>query len=145
MGEKSPVLRVVLDTNTVVSALLFPRSPIGWMRQVWSEGAMRPLVSADPVRELIRVLAYPKFELDQADINATLSACLPFSETLVVEGVPSNQPACRDTDHQMFVDPATVGEAEVLVSGDAALQEVAGQVPFAIETPAVFKSRFHHG
>jgi hypothetical protein len=35
---------------------------------------MQPLVSADTVRELIRVLAYPKFELDHADINATRSA-----------------------------------------------------------------------
>jgi hypothetical protein len=88
MGEKSPALRVVLDTNTVVSALLFPRGQLGWMRQVWSEGGMLPLVSADTVRELIRVLAYPKFELDRADINATLSAYLPFIETLAVEGVP---------------------------------------------------------
>jgi putative PIN family toxin of toxin-antitoxin system len=144
MGEKSPALRVVLDTNTVVSALLFPRGQLGWMRPVWSEGGMLPLVSADTVRELIRVLAYPKFELDRADINATLSAYLPFIETLAVEGVPSNQPACRDPDDQMFVDLATVGEAEVLVSGDAALHEMAGQVPFAIETPAIFKTRFEH-
>jgi uncharacterized protein len=72
MGEKSPALRVVLDTNTVVSALLFPRGQLGWMRQVGSEGGMLPLVSADAVRELIRVLAYPKFELDQADINARI-------------------------------------------------------------------------
>jgi hypothetical protein len=75
MGTKSPALRV-LDTNTVVSALLFPRAISGWMRQVWNHGGMLPLVSADTIRELIRVLAYPKFELDESDINATLPAYL---------------------------------------------------------------------
>jgi putative PIN family toxin of toxin-antitoxin system len=142
MGEKSPALRVVLDTNTVVSALLFPRGQLGWMRQIWSDGGMLPLVSADTVRELIRVMAYPKFELDRGDINAALSAYLPFAETLAVEAAPSSQPACRDPDDQMFVDLATAGEAEVLVSGDAELHEMAGQVSFAIETPAVFRTRF---
>jgi uncharacterized protein len=62
------------------------------MRQVWTEGGMQPLVSSHTVRELIRVLAYPKFELDEIDISATLSAYLPFTETVSVENVPLRSP-----------------------------------------------------
>ncbi len=42
----------------------------------------------------------------------------------------------------MFLVLAAVAKAEVLVAGDRALLELAGQTPFAIKTPARFKTRF---
>ena len=55
--------RVVFDTAVVVSALLFPRGRLAWMRNSWRSGDVVPLVSRPTVEELIRVLAYPKFKL----------------------------------------------------------------------------------
>jgi hypothetical protein len=47
--------------------------------------------------ELIRVLAYPKFRLDQAERNALLQDYLPFAEAVQLADPPPVLPAvCRD-------------------------------------------------
>jgi putative PIN family toxin of toxin-antitoxin system len=135
-------VRVVLDTNTVVSALLFASGRLGWMRHVWTEGRMLPLIFAETARELIRVLAYPKFKLSEADIQAVLAAYLPFTETIEVDYTNAERPLCGDPDDQMFVDLGLAGRTEVLVSGDAALLQMNGQLPFPVETAAEFAKRF---
>ena len=59
----SPVPRTVLDTNAVLSALVFTRGPAGRLRQAWQASQLLPLVSTATAQELMRVLAYPKFKL----------------------------------------------------------------------------------
>ncbi|MFN2444414.1 MAG: putative toxin-antitoxin system toxin component, PIN family [Vicinamibacterales bacterium] len=143
MGAEPPALRVVLDTNTVVSSILFPGGRLGWMRHGWTEGRMLPLVSAATARELIRVLAYPKFKLDEGDIQSVLAAYLPFTETIeATHEVGAARALCSDPDDQMFVDLGMAGRIEALVSGDGALLERNGRLPFAIETAAEFAKRF---
>jgi putative PIN family toxin of toxin-antitoxin system len=113
-------VRVVFDTNTVVSALLFEQGRVSWLREHWRGRDVAVLVSRPTVNELIRVLAYPKFDLDKAEIEALLAEYLPFTEPVVVTPQPQS-PRCRDTDDQMFVDLAIQGRADVLVTGDRAL------------------------
>ena len=60
-------LRVVLDTNVVLSALVFGGGFAGQARVAWQAGAIQPLASTATVQELVRVLAYPKFRLTQAE------------------------------------------------------------------------------
>jgi predicted nucleic acid-binding protein len=55
--------RVVLDTNVVVSALVFGTGRLAEMRIAWQGERLLPLVSKATVEELLRVLAYPKFQL----------------------------------------------------------------------------------
>jgi uncharacterized protein len=141
MGANVSAMKVVLDTNTAVSATLFPLGRLAWMRHRWTIGDIVPLVCPATARELIRVLGYPKFKLDEDDIRAVLAAYLPFTET-VADDPTSNLPRCSDPDDQIFLDLALAGHAEVLVTGDGALLDMKGQVPFAIETSAEFKTRF---
>jgi putative PIN family toxin of toxin-antitoxin system len=102
-----------------------------------------PIVNQATVQELIRVLAYPKFKLSQEEIETSLNAYLPYTEMVAapLEDM-SDLPSCRDEDDQMFVSLAAASKADVLISGDQAILELAGQTPFAIETPAQFKKRF---
>ena len=58
------VPRAVLDTNVVLSALVFAGGAAARLRHAWQTRALLPLVSTATIRELIRVLAYPKFKLD---------------------------------------------------------------------------------
>lgn len=143
MGTETAEVKVVLDTNVVVSALLFPRGQMGWLAHLWASGRIVPLVCTATAREFIRVLAYPKFKLGPDDVQAVLSAYLPFTETVAVSEARGRKlPRCRDTHDQIFLELVYAGKAEVLVSGDIALQELAGRVPFAIESPAAFRERF---
>ena len=142
LAELNP-LRVVLDTNTILSALLFPEGRLAWIRAAWTIVRILPLVCTATVRELIRALGYPKFALTEHDVRVCLSAYLPFTEPIDLnESAVVEVPICRDRDDQVFLHLAAVGEAVVLVTGDAALLELDERVPFAIERPASFKKRF---
>ena len=137
--------RVVLDTNVVVSALLFDRGRVAWLRESWRAGRFQPLVSEATTQELIRVLAYPKFALNRQDIEALLADFLPYAATIAVRRTAPDTPRCSDADDQMFVDLAVAGRADALVTGDATLLALDGACAFAIETPAAFRERLGGG
>jgi putative PIN family toxin of toxin-antitoxin system len=110
------VIRAVLDTNVVISALLFS-GPASRLVSAWQSSLVRPVVSAFILGEYIRVLAYPKFKLASAEIHAlTEEEFLPFAETVKV--TPSAVPALRDADDAKFITCARTAGVRWLVSGD---------------------------
>ncbi len=132
-------MRVIFDTNTVISALLFEHGQLSWLRDHWRSGDVVALVSRPTVDELIRVLAYQKFDLDKAEIEALLADYLPFTKPVAVS--PQLQtPRCPDIDDQMFVDLAIQGRVDVLVTGDRILLTMDFGV--TIERAADYKYRF---
>ena len=136
-------MRVVLDTDVALSALLFERGRLAWVRPLWTSGRIVPLASGATIREVIRVLAYPKFALNADEVEAVLAAYVPFTIAVTLPArSPRGLPRCRDPHDQEFLRLAAAGRAEVLVSGDRALLVLAGRAPFAIESPDQFKTRF---
>lgn len=134
-------LRVVLDTNVVLSALVF-RSPFAdRLRQAWHSGEFRPLASAATVQELLRVLAYPKFRLPVDGQQELLADYLPCTSTIRIPRPPPKVPACRDPHDRPFLELASAGRAHLLVSGDRDLLALAGQATFEIIRPADFLLR----
>ncbi len=59
--------RVVIDTNLVLSALVFAGGRLASLRLAWQDQRVLPLVSRATAAELIRTLAYPKFKLTAAE------------------------------------------------------------------------------
>lgn len=136
-------MRAVLDTNTVLSALVFKSGRLTWIREGWTAGRFAPLCSLKTSEELIRALAYPKFRLDQDDIRALVNSYLTFAEVVrIAADNLDSLPQCRDPKDQMFLELATCGNADVLVTGDKDLLALADSCEHAIETPAEFKRRF---
>ncbi|QTD45524.1 putative toxin-antitoxin system toxin component, PIN family [Ottowia testudinis] len=134
-----PAPRVVLDTNVLLSALVFARGPIAGLRSAWQAGAFVPLASTATTQELIRVLAYPKFRLGQAQRQELLADYLPWAEAVTVPQPPPAVPNCRDPLDSPFLHLAVAGQAQWLVTGDADLLALAGALPgLAIVTPAAF-------
>jgi putative PIN family toxin of toxin-antitoxin system len=118
MGERTPtpVIRAVLDTNVVISALLFSGPP-SQLVSAWQSSRLRPVVSAQVLDEYIRVLAYPKFKLTNAEIRGLVEEELfPFIETVKVP--PSISPKVRDPDDAKFITCAATAGVRWLVSGD---------------------------
>ena len=116
--------RVVLDTNCIISALLFSKQQMAWLRHSWQNGDITPLASKDTVSELIRVFSYPKFKLTKTEQDLLLADFLPYAEVVKIEDVPENLPQIRDKADQMFLILAVVGKAEILVTGDADILEI---------------------
>lgn len=134
-------MRVVFDTNVVVSALLF-RGSASWLVAHWRRDEVVPLSSRETARELLRVLGYPKFALSSEKIEALAARYLAFVERIEVPPVMSGVPLCRDCCDQKFLYLAIAGHAEVLVTGDKDLLSMRDDVSFAMETPAEYLSRF---
>lgn len=130
--------RVVLDTNCLVSALIFGRGPSVWLRQAWQAQRCIPLASRQTVSELLRVLAYPKFKLDRQAQETLLAEYLPYTEVVPVAALPPDLPPIRDPQDQMFLALAQTGQAEVLVSVDADLLALKGVFAIPILTLAEF-------
>ncbi|HBH40252.1 MAG TPA: putative toxin-antitoxin system toxin component, PIN family [Curvibacter sp.] len=120
----SAPLRVVLDTNVVLSALVFGGGLPGAVRVAWQSGALRPLASAATVQELVRVLAYPKFRLSTAEQEELVADYLPYVQTVRIPNPPPVVPACRDPLDEPFIQLALAGKARVLVNGDRDLLAV---------------------
>lgn len=133
------IQRVVFDTTTVLSALLFPSGRLAWLRQHWRERGCMPLISRSTAAELSRVLCYPRFRLSPQDARELMADYLPHCE--VVESREQCELACRDPNDQPFLDLAQSGRADVLVSGDKDLLALAGQTTFAIATPEAYRRR----
>ena len=127
-----PPPRVVLDTNVVLSALLFGSGAAGRIRAGWQAGRFTPLASTATTRELVRVLAYPKFGLSPAEQEDLLRDYVPWVQVVRIPAPPPPAPACRDPFDMPFVHLAITGKARVLVSGDRdllALDGAAGVCP----------------
>ena len=114
----SAPVRVVLDTNVVLSALVFGGGAAGQVRRAWQHGVLLPLASAATVQELVRVLAYPKFRLSQADQDELLADYLPYTHAVHIPQPPPQVLKCRDVLDEPFMHLAVVGKAQVRVSGD---------------------------
>jgi putative PIN family toxin of toxin-antitoxin system len=134
-------LRVVIDTNVLVSALILSRGRMDWLRHLITAGHFVPLASADTARELMTVLAYPKFDLSPAERNGVLEDYLPYCEIVDIPRPPPKTPRCRDPADAMFLQLALAGQADTLVTGDADLLSLANQFAIAIVTPAELKAR----
>lgn len=130
----------MLDTNVLLSALLFANGRLSWLRPCWQRGAFIPVVAEPTVRELLRVLAYPKFRLNPADQERLLEDLLPWCESWTGP-IPTSSNGVRDPHDQVFLDLALAAATPVLVSGDAdllALQESVN--PLLILSPAAFQT-----
>jgi uncharacterized protein len=113
--------RVVLDTNVVVSALVFQHGRISWIRDAWMAGRVTPLASRATVEEILCVLTYPKLQLSSEDIGALVADYLPFVQTVEVEAGGETPAGLKDPDDRIFLDLAKAGRANFLVTGDREL------------------------
>jgi putative PIN family toxin of toxin-antitoxin system len=110
-------LRVIIDTNLVLSALVFGGSTAR-LRLAWQRDRFVPLASKATITELIRVLAYPKFKLTKAEQEDLLADYLPFCDTVLLPEQLPTIPECRDPFDVPFLVLALVGNADYLVTGD---------------------------
>nr|WP_226832839.1 putative toxin-antitoxin system toxin component, PIN family [Acidithiobacillus sulfurivorans] len=133
--------RVVLDTNVVLSALLFPNGHLSIIREAWWAGRFNPLINQVTVSELLRVLSYPKFRLSMPEKEELLSDYVPYCEVVQKGSGICDIPECRDPMDVPFLELAATGNADLLVSGDKDLLALREQVRFDVLAPGEFISR----
>ena len=108
--------RVVIDTNVLVSALLFKGVP-GELIECWKQEQIIPLISRDIVDELLRVLSYPKFQLTEEEISFLLHReILPWFAIVSVK--KRKLYVADDPDDDKFIWCGLAGNADCIISGD---------------------------
>jgi putative PIN family toxin of toxin-antitoxin system len=138
-------LRAVLDTNVVVSALLFRSGHLAWLRDAWARGEVVPVVSAETLSEFVRVLAYPRFKLPDEERKIALTHYMEHAEAISRVATRAKLPACRDPDDVMFLHLAYAAKVDALVSGDADLLALAGVSRIPILSPDALRDLLRQG
>lgn len=135
---------MVLDTNLVLSALVFRSGVAASLRLAWQKGACLPLVDTTTVQELIRVLAYPKFRLTPTEQHELLGDYLPYATTVRTPHSLLIVPNCRDPFDLPFLRLAINGKADALVSGGKDLLTLANHFPIPILPLGTFMEKLRH-
>jgi putative PIN family toxin of toxin-antitoxin system len=126
--------QVVIDTNLVLSALVFSGGRLTPLRLAWQTHRVQPLVSPATAAELIRALSYPKFKLTSAAQEELLADYLPYCKTVRIPTPPPPIPTCRDVFDVPFLELAIAGKADALVTGDKDLLCLDGSLACPILT-----------
>lgn len=121
----SAPLRVVLDTNVALPALVFGGGAAGRLRLAWQRGLVLSLACTATAQELVRVLAYPKFGLSLQEQGELVADYLPCVKSVRIPQPPPLVPDCRDPMDVVFLHLAVAGKARALVSGDRDLLALA--------------------
>jgi putative PIN family toxin of toxin-antitoxin system len=133
-------LRVVLDTNVLVSGLAYPTSVPGRIVGAWQVGGLHVVLSKYILDEMVRVL--PRLSINKrspAEIRDLADSFLFMAE--IVEPGEEVEEALRDAADQPVLGTLLAAKADYLITGDKDLPALAGKYP--IVTPAVFWER--HG
>lgn len=133
-------MRVVVDTNVLVSAIFFGGVP-GRVLDAWVQGLMEMVLSPAILDEYRRVgtdLAgrYP----------ARAAALIPVLTIIavnatIVNAVPLKAQVCKDAADDMFLAAAVAADVTTIVSGDRHLLAVAGWEGISVLTPRQFVDR----
>jgi len=115
-------VRVVFDTNVLLSMFVFKDSRFAPFRGEVVSGRWIALTSAPCLAEYRRVLAYSLFALDAGQQEAAYAAYLALVRTIDAVPQPAvTLPRCKDRDDQKFLELARDGGAHWLVTADKLL------------------------
>ena len=128
-------MRIVLDTNVLVSGLLSPFGPPGEIVRMVSSGAVVLCVDARLLAEYDDVLARPKFGFDPDSVAALLDYIDFRSEVVVSAPLGQRLP---DPDDEPFLEVAAACRADYLVTGNLVHFPPDVRVGVTVLSPAQF-------
>jgi putative PIN family toxin of toxin-antitoxin system len=129
-------MRVVLDSNVIISAVITPEGMAATVVRSWFEGAYDLVMSDQLFSELDRALRYRKLSRHISPEEADgLIALLKRSADIRDDPVPPAEGRCADPGDEYLITLAEASAA-VIVSGDRHLLDLADELP--IFSPRAF-------
>lgn len=132
-------MRIVLDTNVLVSGVFFGGIP-GRILEAWRDGTLTLLVSVSILGEYQRVGRLLAAQYEGVDLDAFLALVAVNAE--VVEAPALREEVCEDPDDDKFLACAFAGAARVVVSGDKGLRRASGWNGIQVLSPRAFADRY---
>ncbi len=128
-------MRIVLDTNVLVSGLLNPDGNPGRVLDLFLAGEITLLVDDRILAEYRAVLRRPKFGFDAGNVSDLLDHIEAESVRVTAPPLDVELPDERDLT---FLEVGVAGYAEALVTGNARDFKLPGPAPIAIKSPTDF-------
>lgn len=110
-------MRVVLDTNVLVGALITKATPPDLLYQAWLRGAFELVTSAYQLAEVAAVIARPRLQryLDSDEVTAIVENM--DTRALIIDAPPEVNLSADPKDNPILA-AAIAGKADLIVSGD---------------------------
>ena len=113
-------MRVVLDTNQHISAIIQPNGRPAQILQLWRVGLIEIAISPSMLEEFKGVVHRPRiqqrYNLSDADITEYLGILSTFA--VVVPGIIAVDAVPDDPDDNIIIACVIEAEADVIISGD---------------------------
>lgn len=133
-------MRVVVDTNVVISAFLKANSLPAQILNLLRDGKIEIITSPAIIAEVERVLQYPKlrnhYSYTEADIEALLTVLRV--DTTLVEPEFTLDVVQEDESDNRFLEAAVTGKASCVITGDNHLLQHQSYSGIQIITPVTF-------
>ncbi|MEA2068117.1 MAG: putative toxin-antitoxin system toxin component, PIN family [Verrucomicrobiota bacterium] len=135
-------MRIVCDTNVLVSGVLFNGPPRRILERV-ALGKIENAISLEILAEAKDVLARPKFGLSSEQVAGIIET---FTETfMLVAPVERVRVVENDPDDDRILEAARAAKADLIISGDKHLLSLGIWSNVEIISPAVFMERHGNG
>ncbi len=128
-------MRVVLDTNVLVSGLLSPFGPCARMLNLLLTGRIQACHDARILAEYAEVLARPKFRIAPHEARALLDYIAREGRPVTPVPLPFSLP---DPDDAPFLEAAIAGRADYLITGNTRHYPAGRRQGVAVVTAGAF-------
>ncbi|MET0064242.1 MAG: putative toxin-antitoxin system toxin component, PIN family [Candidatus Thiodiazotropha endolucinida] len=130
-------MRVVLDTNVLISGIYFSGLP-GEILQAWYAKKFQLCVSQEILEEYLNVGERLAFRYPGVEYERILGLIVENAELFLAADLP--EPVSEDADDDKFLACAIASKSKIIVSGDSDLLKVSGYSGIQVLTPRSFVS-----
>jgi len=138
-------MKVVLDSNVLLSALISPHAPPHLIYRAWRKGRFELVTCTHQIEEIRRASRYPKLQriLQGHRVGELINN---LQGTTLIDLPAQAETAVRDPHDAFLLGLAEAGCADALVTGDqrAGLLELGSHGRARIVTPVQFCTRLLH-
>jgi putative PIN family toxin of toxin-antitoxin system len=133
-------MRVVLDTNVLISGIFFSGGPPGEIVEKWINGDFTVIFSPAILEEYIAVLLRPKFsKLGTPQVfYDILSRLAKLENSIMVYPQTMVDVIKEDLSDNKFLACAVEGKADIIISGDHHLLNLEVYLGIRITSPSYF-------
>jgi putative PIN family toxin of toxin-antitoxin system len=132
-------LRVILDTNVLISGIFFSGPPYQILK-AWQSHKIQLVISTNIYNEYRRVADLLKKKYKKIDISSILNLIATNSDFIDTQDLP--KPVCEDPDDDKFIASAISGKVKIIVSGDKHLLKLSGFNGIVIIKPKEFVDNY---
>jgi uncharacterized protein len=134
-------LRIVLDTNVLVSGLLSPYGPPGEVVRLVSTGLISLCLDARIVAEYQEVLLRPRFGFDPEEVATLIDYLESSGEMFAGSPLTTRLP---DPDDEAFLEVALAGNANFLITGNHVHYPLDSRAGVIVLLPAELVERYRN-